>query len=117
MELGKIIAAHNVLKNLPDNDIFTEQNHFDIFMLIKSMQPHIEFAEKRAEEIRGRYSEFEDENGNIVGDPAVKLMREIDTLYRSDINAEFVPIDLPFVKGVNYKVMCDLDGFVNFHMA
>lgn len=116
MKLGKIVIAYNILKSLPDNDIFSEQNHFDLFMLMKSMKSYVEFAEERTNAIKGSYKEFANENGVIEGEHADQLIAEIDKLYETDVDAEISAIDLPFVKGINYKVMCDLDGIVNFHM-
>lgn len=116
MKLGKIAEAYETLKNLPDNDIFTEQNHFDIFMLMRSMRSHVEFADERVTAIKQKYKEFADEEGRVFGKQAEDMIGEIDRVYDSDVKIDIQPIDLPFVPGVNYKVMCALENFVNFHM-
>lgn len=116
MKLGKAVTAYKILETLPDNDIFTDQDHYNIFMLMKSMRDHVEFSDARVDAIKKQYNQYADKDGKVTGTHADDLICDIDKLMDTDIDLQVKPIDLPFVSGVNYKVMCALDGFVNFHL-
>lgn len=114
MKQFKIIEAYKTTEAMANIDDIPASSQWKIYKLRKMLRPHVEFQDERMNAINQKYLRFADENNEIKGEPFLNYKKEIEELGNLEIELEDLPISMPLAKGINFKQIEALEGFIDF---
>lgn len=114
MKQSVIIEAYNTMESLAENQNLTDDEQWEIYKLRKMLRPHFDFQKEREEQIKAKYLEFADKDGNVSKEIGQKYMDDLKAV--ADLDIEIEEFAKPEIsnKGINFLTMEKLDYFIEF---
>jgi len=114
MKQHQITKAYKDSEQLADIKDFHAKEHKLIFDLRKKLYPHVEFQAEREEAIRAKYLPFVNKEGVLEGDKYQEYLTDVFDLNNMEVDETIEKIKLPLVDGITFKLMEDLEDFIEF---
>lgn len=117
MKQYKLIRAYKATEELAHNNKLPANILWGIYQLRKTLSPHIEFQREREEDLKKKYAEFADEEGNISGKPSTDYINDLIEIANMEKEIDFPDkIQLTVVDdlGISVEMMEDLEDFIEF---
>ena len=116
MKQIQIITAYNKMESLADNKNLSKENQWALYKLRKALKPHFDFQIEQEEGIRDKYLPFVNEQQMLPPDKTQEYLKELDELGNLEIEMEdFEKVKIPLVDGINFKMMEELENFIEFY--
>ena len=116
MKQYQIIQAYNAMETLADNNNLTKEDQWKIFNLRKSLRPHIEFQQERDKALSDKYTPFADDQGILRGNKYLEYLKEKEDLQNMEVECSFDKVKMQLYDGINFKIIEQLEEFIEFYI-
>lgn len=117
MKQYQLIKAYKATEELSHNNKLPADVLWGIYKLRKLLSPHVDFQKEREEDLKKKYTEFADEEGNITGHHYTDYINDLVEIANIDKEIDLQEkIKLTIVDdlGISIEMMEDLEDFIEF---
>lgn len=115
MKQINIVNAYQNIEKLSEIKDLNEQERWALYQLRRRLRAHFEYQKKREDEIRSKYTEFANEEGQLAGEKAQEFLNEINELNNMDIDlGGYAKVNIRLVNDVSFVLAESLEDFIEF---
>ena len=114
MKLFDIVSAYNTTNQLSEVKDLSPNDQWSIYKFRKDTKVHVDFYNEKIEEIKNKYLQYADKDGNLKGENFEEYIKEIEEINNIDIDFEYEKKNIKLVNGISFTIMENLENFFEF---